>query len=408
VIGSVSDISGTYYNPGALALTDNLAFAVSTSVFEYAVLLLEDGAGQGVDLGTAKSGIRPSLVAGTIKRDLFGSGVLAYSVLTRARGEQDLQGLLLLSGGDIPPESNLDEFAGLLRFEGKFNDNWAGFTYSQPLGDRFALGVTWYGALRTQRRRVESLSQGVGSDGTGAAVIDVRGGKYSAFRTLFKFGAFAEAGPFTGGLTLTTPSTHITGSGQLGIDRGTFAPDTVALAVNIQTDLPAEFRSPLSVGFGFGWRFGDTRLNAAAEWFDAIEPYVVIQGEDFVSQEPGDVITVDVVQAMDEVFNWGAGIEHAFSPKVSGYVAYHLDASGLTENVDRAGLSTLPMDINAVAIGADFMLSSALFTLGFGYTWGRQVDEAFTDLLREEDEDFEATFVFRSFRFLFGFEVGVG
>ena len=29
VIGSIKDISGTYYNPGALSLSDNLAFALS-------------------------------------------------------------------------------------------------------------------------------------------------------------------------------------------------------------------------------------------------------------------------------------------------------------------------------------------------------------------------------------------
>ncbi len=40
VIGSVDDISGTYYNPGAMALSENLAFAVSTSVFEFSVTIL--------------------------------------------------------------------------------------------------------------------------------------------------------------------------------------------------------------------------------------------------------------------------------------------------------------------------------------------------------------------------------
>jgi hypothetical protein len=48
-----------------------------------------------------------------------------------------------------------------------------------------------------------------------------------------------------------------------------------------------------------------------------------------------------------------------------------------------------------------------LLTLGFGYGWGSKVDQALTDLLREEDPDFEATFVYRSLRFLFGFEIGV-
>ena len=408
VIGSVDDISGTYYNPGALGLAKDLAFAVSTDVFEFSVIALEDGGGQGVDLGTASSGLRPSLIAGTIKKDLFGRGVLAYSVLTRARGSQDLQGILLLSGNQIPPNVGLDELAGLVRFEGRFNDSWAGLTYSQAVGSHFGLGVTWYGALRNQRRRAETINQAIGLDGSGAASLDIRGGKYSTLRTLFKIGAFAAAGPFTGGLTLTTPSIHITGSGQLAFDIGTFTPDTAALAVNVQTDLPAEYKSPLSVGFGLGWQLGSTRLHASGEWYDAIAPYVVMQGEDFVAQQPDEVIPVDAVQALDEVFNWAVGLEHAFSSKVSGYVSYYLDASGLTDEIERAGLSTLPLDINTATFGADFTVGSARLTLGAGYGWGSKVDQSLTDALGEEDEDFEATFVYRSFRFLFGFEIGVG
>jgi hypothetical protein len=360
-----------------------------------------------VDLGTARSGLRPSLLAGTIKEDLFGSGVLAYSALTRTRGEQDLQGLVVLSGADIPPDVELTDFAALVRFEGQYNEFWGGVTYSHRLGSHFGLGLTWYGALRSQRRRAESLSQAIGPDGSGAAEIDVRGGKYSSLRTLFKFGAFAAFGPLTGGLTVTTPSIHITGRGQLGFDTGIFAQDTVALAIDIQTDLPAEFKSPLSVGFGLGWRIGDTRLHASGEWYDAIDPYVVMQGEDFVAQEPEEVIAVDAVQALDEIFNWAVGVEHTFSPKLTGYLSYYLDASGLTDQVERAGLSTNPLDINTVTLGTDFVVSSARLTLGVGYGWGRKVDQALTDLLRQEDEDFEATFVYRSFRFLFGFEIGV-
>ncbi len=407
VIGSVDDISGTYYNPGALSLAEDLAFAVSTDVFEFSVIALEDGGGEGVDLGTARSGLRPSLVAGTIKKDLFGSGVLAYSVLTRARGSEDLSGLVVLSGNQIPPDIELNDLAGLVRFEGQFNDFWAGLSYSHGFGSHIALGVTWYGAIRSQSRRAETVSQGIGLDGSGAASLDIRAGKYSTLRTLFKIGAFAAAGPFTGGLTLTTPSIHITGSGQLGFDVGTFTPDTAALAVNVQTDLPAEYRSPLSVGFGLGWRIGRTRVHASGEWYDAIEPYVVMQGEDFIAQQPTEVISVDAVQGLDEVFNWAVGLEHAFSPKVSGYVSYYLDASGLTDEIERAGLSTLPLDISTASFGADFIVGPARLTLGAGYGWGSKVDQRLTDLLREEDEDFEATFVYRSFRFLFGFEIGV-
>ena len=43
VIGSVDDVSGTFYNPGAVSQAEDLAFAVSTDVFEYSGVRLEDG-----------------------------------------------------------------------------------------------------------------------------------------------------------------------------------------------------------------------------------------------------------------------------------------------------------------------------------------------------------------------------
>jgi hypothetical protein len=95
--------------------------------------------------------------------------------------------------------------------------------------------------------------------------------RYSTIRTLFKFGAFAAFGPVTGGLTLTTPSIHISGSGQVGFNVSSFSPDSVSLATNIRTDLPATYKTPLSVGGGLGLQLGKARLYASAEWYDRIE-----------------------------------------------------------------------------------------------------------------------------------------
>jgi hypothetical protein len=211
----------------------------------------------------------------------------------------------------------------------------------------------------------------------------------------------------TAGATLTTPSLHITGSGELGLNKGTFWPDSTSLAATIQTGLPAEFKSPLSVGFGGAVRLGSTRLHASAEWFDAIPAYVVIQGEEFVTQEPEALQTVDAVQQLDEVLNWGAGVEHSFSARFSAYASYYTDNSGLSDNIERSGLSILPIDIQTVTVGSDFVISSARFTLGVGYGWGKKLDQNLTDALKGEDEEFAATFTYRNIRLIFGFEIGI-
>ncbi|MCL7959788.1 MAG: hypothetical protein M8861_06320 [marine benthic group bacterium] len=410
VIGSVDDVSATYYNPGAIALASDLAFAVSTDVFEYAAITLEDGGGEGVDLGTTKSGLRPSMVAGTISRDLFGgSGILAYSALTRSRGTQDLAGIVLLATEDLPPDAGLSDAVGSLEFNGQYNDFWGGLTYAQDLGEHFGLGVTWYGAIRSQRRDQKSSAALVSDEGSGVSEVDNSGGKYTALRTLFKLGASFKAGAVTGGATLTTPSIHISGGGELDVFRSTIGADTTALLAAVQTDLPAEYRSPLSIGAGAAWRIGAARLHGSLEWFDSVDPYVVIQGTEIQAQVPGtETLVLNAVHEQASVTNWGLGLEYALNEKTSGYISFYTDDSNLDDEIERAGLSALPIDIRTVTVGMDFVLRSALITLGVGYGWGSELDQTLTDVLRQEDEDFEATYVYRGIKLLFGFEVGLG
>ncbi|MEJ2548882.1 MAG: hypothetical protein P8125_13895, partial [Gemmatimonadota bacterium] len=132
VIGSVGDISATFYNPGALGVAEELAFAISADVYEYESIVVEDGAGDGVDLGAIRSGVRPSLIAGTITRKLFGQDVLAYSVLTRARSSTDLSTEIIRSGPGIPTELELEQLVGVARVDGNFNETWAGLSYAHP------------------------------------------------------------------------------------------------------------------------------------------------------------------------------------------------------------------------------------------------------------------------------------
>ncbi|MCL7972105.1 MAG: hypothetical protein M8866_08495, partial [marine benthic group bacterium] len=409
VIGSVDDVSGTFYNPGAVAQASDLAFAVSTDVFEYSSISLEDGGGSGVDLGTATSGLRPSLVAGTIERGLLGGGgILAYSALTRTRGTQDLAGAVFLTAEDLPPAATLDDVVGSAEFTGRYSDFWAGLTYSQALGAHVGVGVTWYGAVRSQNRQEQSTATFIDNGGSGLSDIDNASGRYTAFRTLFKIGGFFQAGSVTGGATLTTPSIHITGSGELGVNESLVGADTTALLAGIQTDLPAQYKSPLSIGGGLAWQVGPARLHGSLEWFDGIDPYVVIQGEEIRAQEPESRTEVlDAVHEQTEALNWALGAEYQLSDTFTGYLSYYRDNSTLDDDIDRAGLSIIPIDINNLTVGTDFVVRSARLTLGLGYGWGSQVDRELTDLLREESEAFQATYVYRSLRLLFGFEIGV-
>ena len=148
VIGSVDDISAVFYNPGALGIIDDPAFTVSANVIEFSTVRLVDETGRGINLGTSSTGLRPSLIAGTLSEDLFGGGGrLAYSGLTRQSGSSDLQGLLTNEDQVIFPEFEFDDIAANARFDGRYNDLWVGLTYAHPISNSFGIGISWYNAL---------------------------------------------------------------------------------------------------------------------------------------------------------------------------------------------------------------------------------------------------------------------
>ena len=185
--------------------------------------------------------------------------------------------------------------------------------------------------------------------------------------------------------------------------------DTTALAAAVQTELPAEYRSPMSIGGGLAWSLGRARIHGSLEWFDRIDPYAVIQGDSITAQEPEtESGRLDAVQEQNEVLNWALGLEYAFTASFSLYLSYFTDRSAIDQDTERASLSIVPIDISTVTLGADFPVGPALLTLGAGYGWGSEVGRELTNLIQPGDEGFEATYVYRSIKLLFGFEIGVG
>jgi len=203
------------------------------------------------------------MVAGTISDSLFGGGVLAYSALNRVKGKQETQVVVIRAADRLPPDSGVEDLVGLIRIDGDYTDFWGGLTYSHRLGSHLGLGLTLYGASRSQTRRSATVRQTVDVDGSGRTDLDISGGSHNTIRTLAKVGVFGKFGAVTGGLSLTSPSLHIYGRGQLGTNQSSVGVDSTSLAATFETGLTATYRTPLSVGVGVGLPIGPARLYAS-------------------------------------------------------------------------------------------------------------------------------------------------
>ena len=92
VIGSVTDMAATYYNPAALALFPTQEILLSGKIYQYSALTLNNGAGPGKDLASSTIEAAPSLFAGSFTFDWLGDHTLSYSILTRQRMNFGIEG----------------------------------------------------------------------------------------------------------------------------------------------------------------------------------------------------------------------------------------------------------------------------------------------------------------------------
>jgi len=81
-VGSASDLSAVYYNPGRLALVERPELLLSGTVFELTTVEFTEKDGSRELLST-RFALSPSLVAGELRFGFLGSSRLSYSFLTR-------------------------------------------------------------------------------------------------------------------------------------------------------------------------------------------------------------------------------------------------------------------------------------------------------------------------------------
>ena len=411
VIGSVTDLSSTFYNPGAYALTDTSGFLLTVKALEFSSLELEGEGGLASKLDDSRSGLLPSFLAGRLPFHISTNSWLAYSVFTSVRQQADITGRTLLSRDVLPAQPGDETLAGEVRFEQDLDETWGGITWSARLGPRLGVGLSSYVVVRNQRFRRQVIAQALAADSVAAATVDLAGFEYQNGRLVWKAGVLFGAGPVNVGLTATTPGVNLWGSGSAGVDKmriGQGAGRGDEFAVTSQEDAGSRYESPPSLGGGVEIPLSRTTVYLSGEWFDAVEGFEVIDVDDFVAQGSGELVRVPIRQTLRRVVNWAVGIDRQFSPRTTGYLSFGTDYSGNPDGQSDVSFST--WDAYLVTVGAAFRVLKADFTLGVAYAFGSNEASSVANFDGANVGNGlvgtpTATEIrYRSLRFIFGFE----
>jgi hypothetical protein len=368
VIGSSSDLASVYYNPGALALVENPELLLAGNVFEYTQYRVDVASIPSSDLGSSKIGGAPSLFAGELKLPFLGSDRFAYNFLTRYSADIRIEERFQAARDDLSALPELAELQGSLRLEEKLTETWVGVTWATLLGERWGIGVSPYVTIRSQQFGQQSIFERV--DSAGQAAISLRGRdiRFNNWRLLAKLGVSARYEPWRFGLTITTPSLNVWGSGSAARDSTVISQGGAGgIGGGLAEDVPADYRSPFSVGAGVGYTWHETTtLHVAAEYFAKVSRGEVL---DLSAQLAGETVPAGMTQHLDDVLNLAVGLQHVFSERIEAYGGFSTDFSAKIDE-EPAVFPISSWDIYHVSGGANFSLGRSEFTLGSVVAWG--------------------------------------
>jgi len=369
VVGSVPDLSATFYNPGRLASIQSAGVSLTSRTFEYRTLDLkiEQSTFQGGDeVGMTAFSVTPSFLAGVIPLK-GGRTVLGYTFLTRQDTEERI---VIEQEGPNPPE---DPFGAVLAYsENRVGENWGGVSWAHRTETAIGFGVTVFVAQRGQRIKRVATAQAVDSGLPSISGNTIRAFEYNDWRLVVKPGISARFADIDFGATITLPGIHVYGSGgALYTDSYVDAGDPAAgrYAWREEKELESSFASPLSIAVGGAWRKGSTTLYASAEWTAALPKRNVLDADSIVPQDARAPFESDLVYARRSVFNWGVGIEERLRPKFALYGYFSTDPSARARD-ELVNLTFAAWDRWHAGGGAAFTIGDLDLIGGLSYTWG--------------------------------------
>ncbi len=412
VVGSVNDLSSTYYNPGAIALTADERLVLSTQAVEFISIYLKGGSGGGKDLSSVQTRPAPGIFAFRFLKDSLQKNHYTFSVLTRRNFEHDFQEIRIASGDVIENWPGSESFSGEFMVNNRLTETWIGFSYSHNFSDITGVGITQYVAVRNHNVRFQTIGQVVDGESLGQTGILMNHWRYTNIRILWKLGFVSKEGNLSYGITLTTPSIDLYGSGDYYFN-GSFigTSETPILISGFQEDVSAFYLSPFSISAGASYRFEQTALYFSMEYFDKISQFTVMHVNEPDIQTENLDIDYRLQHELDSVINFGIGVEQKISELVSLYGSFITDFSGVSPQSD-TDLSLARYNIYHLTVGSTFTLFNLKLTAGIGFGFGSDRVENFVDFSSPNLENYllgqegSQDIRYRSLKLVFGLSSG--
>jgi hypothetical protein len=360
LVGGVSDLSATYYNPAACALIDRPRFVFNVTSFDFAQIQVKDAAGSGLDVDQMVSRPVPAMLAFHIGPHEEGNH-FAFAFLSRYESDFDLG----YSASDVS-EASAVAAAGYGRFKHRVLEYWFGGNWSRRVSRNVSIGLSPFFAFRGQRSRRSLAAEQLAPDLQRGAFVGIEN-EYNHMRVLAKLGVAWRPGSWQLGANLTAPGFKVYSDGKTNFN-ATAASGTgvTLLAATTQKGLEATYHAPWSVALGATRRFERSAVHATVEWFSAIDAYDILTPAPAPVAGRGESIPLQFRGEAASVVNFGVGFEHGLGDTLRLYGGAARNYSTYIPERDTFS----PWDLTDVTAGLSVDRGRMRFALGLGYAWG--------------------------------------
>ncbi len=300
------DQSAVIMNPATLSAAQASSFNFNTNAVGINFIKFTNGLGQGFTIRSSNLNILPSMASGVIKPKRAESDiVIGYAIYATNNDRLNFSDRAE-ARYDLIPEA---ESAGDENYIAQFNiiNILDEMTVTAGLGwtlaDNLALGISQNFIYRSQEFSRKYSAYAIPSTSTGASV-DLVGvnqdyyARYYRILTYTKIGLTATLSNWDIGLTVTTPTLGIMGTGYVladyGLDNVRIEDDPASprksyLANGEFDKLKAKYAYPVNLALGVSRAFGNVRLYGSLFWYAPLQRYNILDPDESAGfvQPPG-------------------------------------------------------------------------------------------------------------------------
>ncbi len=411
VVGGVRDNSATFYNPGALGFINIQGHTISATAYHLERVLLDNGAGVGLDIESNQLNIIPTMAAGAFDIPIINVGPIIYSLSTKAYSSVKASARTEFSRDIIPTIENVlvlgnNQTVNIFEGEELYNaqyfldvfieEYWGGLSYAKKINENFSIGLTGFGVYtsRTQNQSVSNFAYDKNTLQSASTKI-LEYIDFWSVRFISKLGLAIDYGKLKSGFTITTPSINLLGTAninsEIGSSRiliiedqngGTKIPIDI-FASDRQERLKVKYKSPLSIAAGFEYELSDRlRISVATEWFMKQNKYTIINpgynqyfvGIDELSDDPSynSQVLLRVEDESKSVINFGAALEYDLFEDIKSYFSFRTDYKHNTSfQTEGISLGLSDWNIYHFTTGATYSDKTSKLGIGAKISFGR-------------------------------------